>query len=603
MLISMIFFLNQLKLSFAFAALTISLLFMNCRVQRLDKISKDLAFAFNGNKRSFAFYHPFTTDCGGGERVLWLTIKTVLLKWPKCKICIYTGERCRTKQERRRILKKAKDRFGVDLVHLLLTQSSTTGTTGTTGTMTSKSSSSSSSQQQQQRQEEEEEKEEEEEIDRRIEFIHLRTRKLTESKLYPIATIVGQMVGNIICAIEAVSKFAPDVFVDTVGNAWSYPFVRFLCGESTKIVAYVHYPTISSDMLERVRKGSLMYNNRTFFAKNFILKQMKIIYYSCLMWFYGYCGGAFVDVCVVNSKWTKNHIDSLWGKFLTTKYRKKIKMRERPIVQIVYPPCDVSQEATIENKASEEKNLIKFKKNAKKPVLVTNDGDEENEEEEQNQDQNQKQHKTTPFAKKAKRIVLGEYKVPHFTAIAVGQFRPEKNHALLLEAWKLMKTNVKNKHPACEKAVLKLVGGLRNKSDLNRFNALKLLAKEMKIEDSVEFYHDVDNATLKELLKQSVVGLHAMTDEHFGICIVEYMALGAIPIAHNSGGPKLDIVKHGRDGFLASDASSYAACLEGVFSMNDEKLSAMIEEGKTKSMNFSEEKFGIGLINALIKTL
>jgi alpha-1,2-mannosyltransferase len=34
-----------------------------------------------------------------------------------------------------------------------------------------------------------------------------------------------------------------------------------------------------------------------------------------------------------------------------------------------------------------------------------------------------------------------------------------------------------------------------------------------------------------------------MTDEHFGISVVEYMAAGVVPIAHASGGPKADIVQ------------------------------------------------------------
>lgn len=33
-----------------------------------------------------------------------------------------------------------------------------------------------------------------------------------------------------------------------------------------------------------------------------------------------------------------------------------------------------------------------------------------------------------------------------------------------------------------------------------------------------------------------------MWNEHFGIGIVEFMAAGAIPLAHHSGGPLLDIV-------------------------------------------------------------
>ena len=37
-------------------------------------------------------------------------------------------------------------------------------------------------------------------------------------------------------------------------------------------------------------------------------------------------------------------------------------------------------------------------------------------------------------------------------------------------------------------------------------------------------------------------GLHSMWCEHFGIGIVELMASGVIVVAHNSGGPKSDIV-------------------------------------------------------------
>ena len=33
-----------------------------------------------------------------------------------------------------------------------------------------------------------------------------------------------------------------------------------------------------------------------------------------------------------------------------------------------------------------------------------------------------------------------------------------------------------------------------------------------------------------------------MWNEHFGISVVEYMAAGLVTIAHDSGGPRMDIV-------------------------------------------------------------
>lgn len=39
---------------------------------------------------------------------------------------------------------------------------------------------------------------------------------------------------------------------------------------------------------------------------------------------------------------------------------------------------------------------------------------------------------------------------------------------------------------------------------------------------------------LVKLLGGAIAGLHTMTDEHFGIVVVEYMAAGAVPIGKDS---------------------------------------------------------------------
>jgi glycosyltransferase involved in cell wall biosynthesis len=54
------------------------------------------------------------------------------------------------------------------------------------------------------------------------------------------------------------------------------------------------------------------------------------------------------------------------------------------------------------------------------------------------------------------------------------------------------------------------------------------------------------NASFEELHSlrlKSKVYLHAMPYEHFGISIVEAMALGCVPVVHRSGGPWYDILE------------------------------------------------------------
>lgn len=121
----------------------------------------------------------------------------------------------------------------------------------------------------------------------------------------------------------------------------------------------------------------------------------------------------------------------------------------------------------------------------------------------------------------------------------IAQFRPEKNHKLIMNAFaEFMAT----KTPATKGARLVLVGSVRDDSDSKRVYELRLLANELQIRDSVEFHLDATWPEILEWLGKASVGVNGMWNEHFGIGVVEYQAAGLIAVVHDSGGPKRDIV-------------------------------------------------------------
>lgn len=97
-----------------------------------------------------------------------------------------------------------------------------------------------------------------------------------------------------------------------------------------------------------------------------------------------------------------------------------------------------------------------------------------------------------------------------------------------------------------------------------------------------------------------------MWNEHFGICVVEYMAAGLIVVAHDSAGPKSDIVvpayphndlhysiKDIQDkpaGFLAASIEEYVSALEFIFS-HEKELESIRQNARDRSRVFSTEKF------------
>ena len=72
------------------------------------------------------------------------------------------------------------------------------------------------------------------------------------------------------------------------------------------------------------------------------------------------------------------------------------------------------------------------------------------------------------------------------------------------------------------------------------------------------------------------------------------MAAGAIVLAHDSGGPRMDIVKDYegvQTGFLASDVESYAEAMTRIFSLSAEKQERIKTQARLSVTRFSDEMF------------
>jgi alpha-1,2-mannosyltransferase len=291
-----------------------------------------------------------------------------------------------------------------------------------------------------------------------VTFLYLTTRSWVLASSWPHFTLLGQSIGSLVMTWDAFSLLTPDIFVDTMGYAFALGFSKILFRD-VPTGAYVHYPTISTDMLSSLNPNSATGTQGVNAGKGA-----------------GAVGGS-IDIVMTNSTWTLGHIKSLWDG-----WRRELQAT-KPVV--VYPPVAVEE--------------------LEREIEVSEDSE-----------------------KKRGSILL-----------YIAQFRPEKNHQLILTAFaEFMATRT----PATRDAKLVLIGSVRDDGDSKRVYELRLLANELQIKDSVEFHLDASWPEILEWLRKSSIGVNGMWNEHFGIGVVEYQAAGLISVVHDSGGPKIDIV-------------------------------------------------------------
>lgn len=245
--------------------------------------------------------------------------------------------------------------------------------------------------------------------------------------------------------------------------------------------------------------------------------------------------GSTIDVVMTNSTWTQSHIKTLWEPY-------RIKRSKSIDIDVVFPPVAVEEviEAAPVSESSEKNR--------------------------------------------------GPY------LLYIAQFRPEKNHRLILEAFAsfLHSTPELPAYPN-HTPKLVLIGSVRNShDDAKRVYELRLLAHELHIKENVEFICDAPWPQMLEWMRKASVGVNAMWNEHFGIGVVEYQAAGMISVVNNSGGPKLDIVIEvdGKPtGFHATTAEQYADGFRKALTLSPEDTLDMRQRARRSSERFTDQVF------------
>ncbi|CAM1509190.1 Fc.00g029290.m01.CDS01 [Cosmosporella sp. VM-42] len=414
------------------------------------------------------FFHPFCNAGGGGERVLWAAILATQDRWPNAKCVVYTGDHEATKDA---IISRVKNRFNIQLHAPTIT------------------------------------------------FLYLSKRDWVLASSWPRFTLLGQSIGSMILAWDAFSLLVPDIFVDTMGYAFALGLSKFLFPR-VPTGAYVHYPTISTDMLDSLDPSSPVGSQGVNAGKGVGAQgSVKKFYWKLFARLYSWVGSS-IDVVMTNSTWTQAHVMNLWGPH-------RAERNKSDPIAVVYPPVAVRElEQEVEVSEASEKQ--------RESVIVY-----------------------------------------------IAQFRPEKNHTLILQSFAKF---LKSKSEASKSARLVLIGSVRDDSDSKRVYQLRILVTELGIKDSVEFHLDASWPEILEWLRKASVGVNGMWNEHFGIGVVEYQAAGLISVVHDSGGPKLDIVC-----FHATTTEEFAEGYEKALSLSNPL--AVRLRARESAKRFTEEEF------------
>lgn len=198
---------------------------------------------------------------------------------------------------------------------------------------------------------------------------------------------------------------------------------------------------------------------------------------------------------------------------------------------------------------------------------------------------------------------VDEYKNPldnnrRNVIVSFAQFRPEKDHQLqieILERLRSMGHNIK----------LEMVGSIRHEDDKRIVSSLERMIISKGLQDYVSIHINLPMSEIKDKFKSARFGIHTMKDEHFGIALIEMMSSGLILFAHNSAGPRFDIIGSSSInstnrvcGFLANDKEEFIDCLNKAIQKPETYL-AIQTNAREKVQEFSIQTFRKKFISSM----
>jgi glycosyltransferase involved in cell wall biosynthesis len=429
-------------------------------------------------------------------------------------------------------------------------------------------------------------------------FEFLSHTELSDSGNYPRLTLLLQTINSIyplfyhmFSLIFFPQWFAgkettfPIFLLDTSG----YPICSLLC----KLIgipcgSYVHYPIIQHDMITRNLLGlSTLYNsqrNQTTSTSNIIelnnINMIRSNLKSCLKWIKHYY---FSILCIfysellslntfllANGTWTFNHLSSLLGPKSTPiiptpqQFPTQIKLEQ---------PSLITNPLTIPLIGTDLSNFIKAKSinttflgrlfppcNISPPTSKLQSN----------------QNYSCSVSDKVSKLF------PIF--ISLGQYRPEKQQLLILDAFiTLLQNRLNDNEPLFYRNFpisLFFIGTYRP-NDLNLIQEIitkietTIITKsnqsitsldpqhlpqsqqppQIRLSNHVKCFFNAPLSDLSFISKISLAGLHAMVDEHFGIAVVELLSNCYTIIGHKSAGPYLDIIVPAKEPKLKNSIS------------------------------------------------